>query len=86
MSDFSRNIHNPIPQYGGTRDSDNCPRCHHTREGGFSYGTVDTPPIAIQYEDEQIGLKRKWLALRCHCPKCHYLWDLVITDELIKQR
>lgn len=77
-----------IPQYqytGSIRQARErtltCPKCDYRKWSGFEYGTVVTPPIAIQLEDNRRGITREWQAMRCHCSNCNHLWDVVTVNK-----
>lgn len=81
-------IHDNIPQYEYRHRPDlvqdklfTCPNCQAMKSAGFNYSTVDTPPIALQIDDNRRSITRTWLAHRCYCGKCDYMWDVVTVNK-----
>ena len=56
-----------------------CPKCK-TKNDPYSH--VDTPPIALQMDDNANNRERKWLAIRHCCKKCYAVYDLVLINEI----
>lgn len=81
-------INIPVPQYEYSGDSVLahermilCPKCRNVKGSGHNYGIVDTPPIAMQIDDNHRSITREWQAQRCYCENCEHMWDVVTVNN-----